>query len=54
MLDLQVQDYPWGKSDYRNKVHKKFHAMAYPHNVTDGAALTLDQLAVRIKAALNG
>jgi hypothetical protein len=53
LMQLRTHDWPNMKKADRKKFHRKMHEMAYPQ-VHDDEPLTTEQLAARIRGALNG
>lgn len=53
LLGIRVASFPQTKEEHRNRLHREWTRAAYP-NTDSGPELTTEQLASRLKVALNG
>jgi hypothetical protein len=54
LLDIRVSQYPWLKKDGQRSTHRQFHKLAYPTTHDASAPVTTEELAERLRAAING
>lgn len=54
LIQMRIADYPHLKKRDREKMHRSMHDVAYPRNRDSVKRITTDELAKRVRMALNG